>query len=81
MSSPDLNLNKSRVPSGHCRLGRDRGILVILSTAPNVRQQLSSSSLVEFHSSEKSFKQIYVQGLNLKPLVVERGILAKVVEV
>ncbi|XXG84576.1 hypothetical protein AAC387_Pa10g2068 [Persea americana] len=68
--SPNLNWGQSRVFSGHCRLGRDRGISVISNAASDLRRQLSST--VESHSGEKSFERIYVQGLNVKPLVVEK---------
>ncbi|RWR76406.1 neutral invertase [Cinnamomum micranthum f. kanehirae] len=69
--SPGSNWGRSRVSIGYSCLGGGRGrrILVISNVASDIRH---ASTSVESQSGGKSFEQIYVQGMSVKPLVIER---------
>eukprot|EP00268_Persea_americana_P008598 TRINITY_DN1334_c0_g2_i1.p1 TRINITY_DN1334_c0_g2~~TRINITY_DN1334_c0_g2_i1.p1 ORF type:complete len:673 (+),score=102.94 TRINITY_DN1334_c0_g2_i1:350-2368(+) len=66
---PGSNWGRSRVSIGYSCLGGGRGILVISNVASDIRH---ASASVESQSGGKSFEQIYVQGMGVKPLVIER---------
>ncbi|XP_058084371.1 neutral/alkaline invertase 1, mitochondrial [Magnolia sinica] len=56
---------------GQSRVGRGRGILVIPHVASDFRQ-LSTSADPQAGGAAKSFQDIYIQGMGVKPLVIER---------
>lgn len=67
--APGSGWSQSRVSLGYSSAGGGRGVLVISNVASDIRHMSTS---VEPQTGGKSFEQIYVQGMGVKPLVIER---------
>ncbi|XP_058076252.1 alkaline/neutral invertase A, mitochondrial-like isoform X2 [Magnolia sinica] len=68
--SSDSNWGQSRVFLGGSSFGRETGVFVVSRVVSDVRHL--STSVEANVGGEKSFERMHVQGMGVKPLVVER---------